>query len=231
MVKGSPSPGSSVRLSTRGHQQGHRRRPAGTGPSSTSPCRPMGPSTVPGRHEGADQQRVDGKPRRAGHERRHQDRHQAVARRRDRARRHDAGDGARVGGEQRHEGCAPRGRSCPSRGRPRRPRAPCSRRPRADREARRAARSGAGRSPPSRRRRPGRRARKSATSEWGRARVDGAGRGRDGAVDRVHGGRRPGEDQLEEGHHDDREEQRAPERVQHEAVDRLGEAVVARGAG
>jgi hypothetical protein len=50
----------------------------------------------------------------------------------------------------------------------------------------------------------------------------------DARVDRVHRRRRPREDQLEERDHDGGEQQRSGDRVQHDAVDRVGQAV---GAG
>ena len=58
------------------------------------------------RDEGADQQRIDGQPRRAGHQRRDQDGGHAVADVGDRARGHDARHGAGEARQQRDEGPA-----------------------------------------------------------------------------------------------------------------------------
>ena len=66
----------------------------------------MPPAHAARRDEGADQQRVHRQPRRAGHQRRDQDRHQPVARVGDGARGHDAGDGAGEARQQRDEGAA-----------------------------------------------------------------------------------------------------------------------------
>ena len=72
----------------------------------TRPCRPMKPQTVAVGNERRDDQRIDRDARRAGHQRRDQDRGQPVALVVDHARRHDSGNRAGEARQQRNEGAA-----------------------------------------------------------------------------------------------------------------------------
>jgi len=177
--------------------------------------------------ERADQQRVDGKPRRARHQRRDEDRRDPVARRRDRSRRHDSGDGAGVRREQRHEAAsleADASHQAVDHERGARHVADVVEQieqREQDHDLRDEDDDGADAADHA----LGEKVRRPARGQRPR---EPPRRTRDRGVEQIHRGLRPGEDELKEEHHHHREEERARDRVEHDAVDRVRHPAAAR---